>query len=202
MICGGAGPKARGSKSPNPSRSSGCDGWRGSRARSVFCSRPANKDAFDSLYRATSPRIFAPLIMILKDRPAAEDATQEAFLRAFRAWKGWNQDAPAEAWMHRIALNVAFTKRRREQFQEVAKLILHFGRPDDPYPTASADPDLRQELRALPPKQAAAIVLRYLHGYSNREIALSPGVPERTVASRLAAAKARLKVRLGDRVEK
>jgi RNA polymerase sigma-70 factor (ECF subfamily) len=168
----------------------------------VVSYRPGNKDDFDNLYRATYPRIFATLVMILKDRPAAEDATQEAFLRAFRAWKSWKQDAPAEAWVHRIALNVAFTRRRREQFQEVANLVLRLGRVDDPDPTASADPDLRQELRALPPKQAAAVVLRYLHGYTNREIALSLGVPERTVASRLAAAIARLKVRLGDRIEK
>jgi RNA polymerase sigma-70 factor (ECF subfamily) len=168
----------------------------------VVTYRPGNKDDFDNLYRSTYPRIFATLVMILKDRPAAEDATQEAFLRAFRAWKSWKQDAPAEAWIHRIALNVAFTRRRREQFQEVGKLVIRLGRPEDPDPIASADPDLRQELRALPPKQAAAIVLRYLHGYTNREIALSLGVPERTVASRLAAAKARLKVRLGDRIEK
>jgi len=47
-------------------------------------------------------------------------------------------------------------------------------------------------LRKLPPKQAAAIVLRHFHGYTNREIAISLGVPERTVASRLAAARARL----------
>ncbi len=164
--------------------------------------RPGNKEDFDQLYRTTYPRIFATLVMILKDRPAAEDATQEAFLRAFRAWKSWKEDAPAEAWMHRIALNVAFTKRRREQFQEVGMLVLRLGRPDDPDPTAGTHPDLRQELRALPPKQAAAIVLRHLHGYSNREIALTLGIPERTVASRLAAAKARLKVRLGDRVER
>ncbi len=164
--------------------------------------RPGNKEDFDQLYRATYQRIFATLVMILKDRPAAEDATQEAFLRAFRAWKSWKQDAPAEAWVHRIALNVAFTKRRREQFQEVGKLVLRLGRPDDLDPTAGARPDLRQELRALPPKQAAAIVLRHLHGYTNREIALTLGIPERTVASRLAAAKARLKVRLGGQIEK
>lgn len=164
--------------------------------------RPGNKEDFDQLYRTTYQRIFATLVMILKDRPAAEDATQEAFLRAFRAWKSWKQDAPAEAWVHRIALNVAFTKRRREQFQEVSKLLLRLGRPDDPDPAEGIHPDLHHELRALPPKQAAAIVLRHLHGYTNREIALTLGIPERTVASRLAAAKARLKVRLGDRIEK
>jgi len=59
-------------------------------------------------------------------------------------------------------------------------------------------PDLLRELRALPPKQSAAIVLRHLHGYTNREIAASLGVPERTIASRLAAARARLQSRLGE----
>ena len=52
-------------------------------------------------------------------------------------------------------------------------------------------------MRSLPPKQAAAIVLRHLHGYTNREIALALGVPERTVASRLIAARANLRNRLG-----
>ena len=158
--------------------------------------RPGNKEDFDQLYRTTYHRIFATLVIILKDRAAAEDATQEAFLRAFRAWKSWKHDAPAEAWVHRIALNVAFTKRRREQFQEVGKLLLRLGRPDDPDPTEGTHPDLRQELRALPPKQAAAIVLRHYHGYTNRAIAQALGIPERTVASRLAVAKDRLRVML------
>lgn len=164
--------------------------------------RPGNKQDFDQLYRATYQRIFATLVMILKDQAAAEDATQEAFLRAFRAWNSWKQDAPAEAWVHRIALNVAFSHRRREQLREVGKLVLRLGRPRDPDPTEGVHPDLQRELRALPPKQAATIVLRHLHGYTNREIALTLGVPERTVASRLAAAKARLQARLGDQVKK
>ena len=52
-------------------------------------------------------------------------------------------------------------------------------------------------LRKLPPEQAAAIILRHLHGYTNREIGTALGVPERTVASRLAAAKRRLRAELG-----
>jgi RNA polymerase sigma-70 factor, ECF subfamily len=160
--------------------------------------RPGVKADFDRLYRATYQRIFATLMMILRNPAAAEDATQEAYLRAFRAWAGWKQDAPAEAWMYRIALNVAFTQRRRERLHEVGEVLRRLGRPKVPDPTETAEPDLVRELRALPPKQAAAIVLRHLHGFTNREIAAALGVPERTVASRLAAAKARLRSRLGD----
>ena len=56
--------------------------------------------------------------------------------------------------------------------------------------------DLADALAQLPPKQAAAIVLRHYHGYTNRAIAQALGIPERTVASRLAVAKARLRVML------
>lgn len=163
--------------------------------------RPGVKADFDRLYRATYQRIFATLTLILRNPAAAEDATQEAYLRAFQAWGHWKQDAPAEAWMYRIALNVAFTHRRRERLHEVGELLRRLGRPRQADPTEMVQADLVRELRALPPKQAAAIVLRHLHGFSNREIAAALNVPERTVASRLAAAKVRLRSRLGDRTQ-
>jgi DNA-directed RNA polymerase specialized sigma24 family protein len=53
-------------------------------------------------------------------------------------------------------------------------------------------------LRQLPAQQAAAIVLRHHHGYTSREIATSLGIPESTVASRLAHARQRLAVLLHD----
>lgn len=160
--------------------------------------QPGRKQDFDRLYKATYPRIFATLFMILHDRSAAEDATQEAYLRAFRAWHRWKQTAPAEAWMHRIALNVAFSHRRREQLRDIGQLLIRLGRPREPDPTEGVNAELRQAIRSLPPKQAASLVLRHLHGYSNREIAIALGIPERTVASRLAAAKVRLRARLGE----
>src|SRR6266571_2551350 len=161
--------------------------------------RPGQKKDFDRLYRSTYQRIFATLMLILRNPAAAEDATQEAYLRAFRAWGAWKQDAPAEAWMYRIALNVAFTHRRRERLHEIGQVIRRLGRPGQPDPGELEQTDLVRELRALPARQAAAIVLRHLHGFTNREIATALNVPERTVASRLAAAKRRLRMRLGDR---
>jgi RNA polymerase sigma-70 factor (ECF subfamily) len=161
--------------------------------------RPGVKEDFDRLYRSTYQRIFATEILILRNPAAAEDATQEAYLRAFRAWNSWKQDAPAEAWLYRIALNVAFTLRRRERLHEIGEVLRRLGRPREKDPTELEQTGLARELRKLPPKQAAAIVLRHLHGFTNREIAKALDVPERTVASRLAAAKNRLRTRLGDR---
>lgn len=161
--------------------------------------RPGNREDFDRLYRETHSRLLATLIPVVRDRAAAEDCLQEAFIRAFRAWDRWQPNAPAEAWLHRIALRVAINHRRREQLHSAVELVARLGRP-----RAGADPvslalhnDLLVALRRLPPKQSAAIVLRHLHGYTNREIAVALEVSERTVASRLAAAKERLKRELG-----
>ena len=134
---------------------------------------------------------------MLRDHAATEDCVQEAYLRAFRAWPRWKADAPVGAWQHRIAINVALSYRRRERLRDVAELVRRLGTPPPIDPAdALQTPELLQELRALPPKQAAALVLRHVHGYTSREIALALGIPERTVASRLMAARARLRVRL------
>ncbi len=159
--------------------------------------RPGSVEDFDRLYEATYPRIFATLLVVMRDRAAAEDCVQEAYLRAFRGWSRWRPDAPVGAWLHRIALNVATSYRRRERLRQVGEVVRRLGLPADPDPTESAAPELLRELRALPPKQSAALVLRHVHGYTNREIAHALGVPERTIASRLAAARAHLRARLG-----
>jgi RNA polymerase sigma factor (sigma-70 family) len=84
--------------------------------------------------------------------------------------------------------------------RQAGELIRRLGRPlPPPDPTALAErSDLIRELRKLPTKQAAALVMRHFHGYSNREIASALDVPEPTVASRLAAARKQLKVTLAD----
>ena len=157
--------------------------------------RAGSAEDFERLYRASYPRLVGTLVGVLGERAAAEDCAQEAFVRAYRAWPSWRPDAPAEAWLHRIAINVAVSLQRRQRLREAGELVRRLGRPaPPPDPAQEAERSvLVAALRELPAKQAAAIVLRHYHGYSNREIAYAVGVPERTVASRLAAAKARLR---------
>jgi RNA polymerase sigma-70 factor (ECF subfamily) len=162
--------------------------------------RPGVPEDFDRLYEETYPRLFGTLVTLLRDRAAAEDCVQEAYLRAFRAWPRWRPDAPVEAWLHRIAINVAVSHLRRERVRSAVALLRRTP-TETPGPAEIGDPDLLAELRALPPKQAAALVLRHVHGYSNREIGQALGVPERTVASRLAAARGKLQERLAERGE-
>jgi RNA polymerase sigma-70 factor, ECF subfamily len=156
---------------------------------------PGSIADFERLYQTSYGRILGTLTAMLGDRAAAEDCCQDAFERAYKKWDTWQPIAPAEAWVHRIAINAAVSYRRKMKLREVGEVIRRMGRPEGP-----PDPqeeigrrDLAIALGKLPPKQAAAIVLRHYHGYTNRAIAQALGIPERTVASRLAIAKQRLR---------
>jgi RNA polymerase sigma-70 factor, ECF subfamily len=159
---------------------------------------PGSLEDFDRLYRDSYAHVVRMLVGVLRDRPAAEECAQDAFVRAFRAWPKWRPDAPAEAWLHRIALNVAISYRRREGLRTLGQVVRHLGSSRE---SATAnDPaessELLAALRRLPPRQAAVLVLRFNHGYTNREIAAALGVAESTIASRLAAAKTGLRRQL------
>jgi RNA polymerase sigma-70 factor (ECF subfamily) len=160
--------------------------------------RAGNEADFERLYVTSYGKILGTLTAMLGDRAAAEDCAQDAFERAYRKWDTWQPIAPAEAWVHRIAINAAVSYQRKMRLREVGEVIRRIGRPGlAPDPQEQIERrDLADALAKLPPKQAAAIVLRHYHGYTNRAIAQSLGIPERTVASRLAVAKERLRVML------
>lgn len=160
--------------------------------------RPGSQEDFDRLYRVAYPRVFRTLAAILGDATEAEDCAQDAFVQAFKAWERWRPDAPAEAWIHRIAVNKAISYRRRARLRTVGELLRRLGRPAgsaDPAHVAT-QPDLLGALRSIPPKHAAAMVLRHYHGYNNREIAAALGVSERTIGTRLNQAAKKLRALL------
>ena len=160
--------------------------------------RPGSREDFDRLYRTSYPRVYRTMAVILSDPQAAEDCAQDAFVQAFQAWNRWRPTAPAEAWVHRIAVNRAISYRRSARLRQVGEILRRFGRPSPPADPGdeAVRPDLLTALRSLPPKLAAAIVLRHYHGYTNREIAAALGVSERTVGTRLRQAAAKLRAAL------
>jgi RNA polymerase sigma-70 factor (ECF subfamily) len=160
---------------------------------------PGSEADFERLYRNTYRRILGTLITLVRDIPTAEDCAQETYERAYRSWSGWRPDAPVEAWLHRIAINVAISDRRHQRIRQAGEIVRRLGRPSPgPDPALVAEQSLVfRAIQKLPTKQAAALVLRHYHGYSNREIAAALGVPEQTVASRLAAARKHLQAVLG-----
>ena len=159
---------------------------------------PGNEADFDRLYRTSYHRVLFTLTGMLRNRAAAEDCTQEAFVKAYKAWSTWEPVAPAEAWVHRIALNLAVSYLRAQKLREVGEVLRRFGRPATQAPSREGANELLDALHRIPEKDATVVILRHHHGYTNREIAHALGIPESTVASRLASAKAKLRKQLGD----
>jgi RNA polymerase sigma-70 factor (ECF subfamily) len=165
--------------------------------------RPGSAADFDRLYRNTYPRLKRTLTAVIGDAAGAEDCVQDAFVRAFRAWPRWRPDAPAEMWLQRIALNRAFSYRRKMALREIGPVLLRLGRPEPTQDPADALEwsELKLALRRLPVKLAAVVVLRHYQGYTNRDIARLTGVSERTVGTRLSEGRRRLRADLGGSTE-
>src|SRR5215470_17949254 len=91
--------------------------------------RPGSREDFDRLYKVAYPRIYRTVSVLLGDPAAAEDCAQDTFVQAFHAWKRWRPDAPAEAWVHRIAVNRAISYRRAARLRSLGEVLRRFGRP-------------------------------------------------------------------------
>src|SRR6202166_4707545 len=105
---------------------------------------PGNEADFERLYEASYGKILGTLTAMLGDRSAAEDCAQDAFERAFKKWDTWQPIAPAEAWVHRIAINAAVSYQRKMRLREVGEVIRRIGRPG-----VGPDPQERAQQRRL-----------------------------------------------------
>jgi RNA polymerase sigma-70 factor (ECF subfamily) len=150
---------------------------------------------FEEFYQACYGRLLRQVALMTTDLADAEDVLQEAFARAaLRWWQLETYDVP-EAWVRRVAMNLAADKARRLRRRAAAMLRLG---PPPPQPDLSADTvDLIRALRALPLGQRQAIVLHHLVGLPVEEIGRQLGVPSGTVKGRLARGRAALARRLG-----
>jgi len=140
---------------------------------------------------------------LLRDPHAAEDAVQDACLRAYRAF-GRFRGPDSRAWLLTIVRNVCYSqlrKNRREPAPTPFEDDAHGSTYDPAEANALAWREvkselLRQGLERLPPEFREAIVLHELEGFSYREIATVVEIPVGTVMSRLARARRKLQTEL------
>ena len=156
--------------------------------------------AFDELVRRTEARVRAVALAILRDPAAAEDAAQEAFLRAWRRASSWRGQGPVAAWLCRIAVRCAHDHiRKAERRRRLAELLVRSSPPDadglDAGDHAAAlrnRTELESALRSLPANEREALVLKEVAGMTYREIATLARLPLGTVQSRIHRARRRL----------
>lgn len=163
-----------------------------------------NLFAFEEVVRRYQKRVYATAYRIVRRHDAADDATQEAFLRAWRSLDRFDPARPFGPWVCRIAANVAINAVRSPTAREEG-LPEGYGetRDDDPGPLEKVvEGETRRALDSalgrLPPEQRAVFVLRVLHDQSYEEIAETLGIAPGTVMSRLFRAREKLRRLLAD----
>lgn len=160
---------------------------------------PGSRADFERLYRASYRKVVLMLTAMLRNPASAEDCAQMAFEKAYSSWGQWQPTAPAEAWVMKIAHNTAISHIRKEKIRSFGETVRRLGAPlATPDPAEGIGNEVVAAIAKLPRRQAAVVVLRHHHGYTNRDIAHVLGISESTVASHLAAALASLRVTLGD----
>jgi RNA polymerase sigma-70 factor (ECF subfamily) len=155
------------------------------------------KTQFRQLYDQEFKPVFRAIRAVVLDSSAAEDLTQETFVRAYRARNRYTPTAPPGAWLRRIGINLAISHLRRQKLARFLPARLYVAPDRRDYDRAEARNVVDKALAALSPKLRAAIVLHYYEGLTREEIAEVLGVPAGTVASRIAKAVAIMRRTMG-----
>ena len=149
--------------------------------------------AFEDFYRREHPRVLASMTLVAGALEPAQEATDEAFARAWDRWERVSEMAAAGGWVYRVALNVVRRRARRARLEQA--LLLRRVEPESVPPSAE---EVWQLVAALPERQRVAVVLRYVGDLPEREVAVAMGVARGTVAATLASARARLRTMLDE----
>lgn len=167
-----------------------------------------DEDSFAEIVYTFQDSVYNLCYRMLSDRAEAEDATQEAFLRAYLNLHRYDQNRSFKTWLLTIASNhcIDRIRKRRMQFTSIdeptpATLALS---SDDPLPEQVTLANERSEevqalLDELQPDYRAAVVLRYWYDYSYAEIAGMMDTTESAIKSRLFRARQMLAEKISNR---
>ena len=171
-------------------------------------SQRGDLDAFNTLVLTYQDMLFNTALRIMGDEDLAADATQEAFLSAFRAIKSF-RGGSFKAWLLRTVTNACYDELRRQKRRPTTPLEPETDDGDEmETPRWLADPSMGPEeeaevdelehaiqhcLEALPLEFRTVVVLTDIQGMDYKEVAAAVRIPLGTIKSRLARARLRLR---------
>jgi RNA polymerase sigma-70 factor (ECF subfamily) len=162
--------------------------------------------AFEQLVDRYKNVVFTLALSMLRSREDAEEAAQDTFIKLFRARDGYDTTRPFEPWLLRIAGNACRDRLRRRRVQLAgagfsADPIEQCQHIVDPGSVGRATRDaahqeVRHALDQLSDKLRVPLMLKYLNGFTNRQISAALEISVSNVKLRLARAKDLLQARL------
>jgi RNA polymerase sigma factor (sigma-70 family) len=157
-----------------------------------------SESAFELLYDRHTPRVLQTAWRLLGgNEPDAEDAVQEAWMRAIASLDSWRSDGPFGAWLRSIVAHVAVDAlRKSRRFVEESSDDLGV---DDDYPGDRLD--LEAAIASLAPGYRAVLVLHDIEGFTHEEIGERLGINAGTSKGQLFKARRALRARLAGSFE-
>jgi RNA polymerase sigma-70 factor (ECF subfamily) len=163
-----------------------------------------DKQAFDLLVAKYQRKLGRLISRFIRDPAEAEDVTQDAFIKAYRALPGFRGESAFYTWLYRIGINTAknyllASKRRAptstpfdtddaESFEE-ATLLHEVSTPENELMSKQVVDVVQASLQQLPEDLRSALTLREIEGLSYEEIASVMNCPIGTVRSRIFRAR-------------
>ncbi len=163
-----------------------------------------DKHAFDLLVAKYQRKLGRLISRFVRDTGEAEDVTQEAFIKAYRALPGFRGDSAFYTWLYRIGINTAknhllankrrppsstpFDAEEAESFED-AGLLHEVSTPENELMSKQVVSTVQSALQQLPEDLRSALTLREIEGLSYEEIASVMNCPVGTVRSRIFRAR-------------
>jgi RNA polymerase sigma-70 factor (sigma-E family) len=155
----------------------------------------AGDDGFDDFYQGTRQRVVTFLYAMSGDRADAQDAAQEAYVRAWQRWSTISAYDDPEAWVRRVGYRLCLN-RWRKATNRLAAYRRHGADPVTAPPSEDSVA-LVTALKRLPVPDREAVVLHHLLDLSVADVSAQTGVPVNTIKTRLVRGRRALASLLG-----
>ncbi len=153
------------------------------------------RDLYAKLVDKYKSYAYTIALKIVENRPEAEEAAQDAFIKAFQYLKGFNRQAKFSTWLYRIVFNTAISYKRKnkQQFQSIENSIVEYSvKADSEIEKEDKQIFVSQAMNKLNEADKLAIQLYYIKEFSLDEVAEMMGQNENTIKVRIHRARQRL----------
>ncbi len=176
----------------------------------IRLAQSGDRRAYDILVRLYQKQVYRWAFHVVRTHDLADEVTQDVFVRTYQALNRVDPDRPLGAWLCRSTINAALNIIRKQQFRtqwaqenrpDLTDYEREAGQPDAGFRRRRVLERLEKAIDDLPPIYRTIILLRLKDDLSYDQISKVLGVSMGTVMSRLARARQRLRVALGDMID-
>lgn len=167
--------------------------------QTVRRAQDGDADAFRTLYEEHGGRVFALCLRLSGDRAAAEELTQDVFVRVWERLSTFRGDSAFSTWLHRLAVNEVLGEKRSASRRSRRVLVTDQPEALERPRSESREMehwDLSSAIARLPEGARVIFVLHDVEGYRHDEIASMTGIAEGTSKAQLHRARRLLREKL------